>query len=73
MSPVKALLTTDEAVELLAAAGYEVSRETLRRWARQGRMQVVRKGFHIGRGSPILFRRQDIEALLQPTTVGGAA
>lgn len=72
MSPLKPLLTADEAVELLAADGYEVSAETLRRWAREGRLPSIRKGGVIGRGRRVLFRRKDIEALLQPTSAGAA-
>lgn len=72
MSPLKPLLTAEEAVGTLAEAGYDVSAETLRRWARQGRLRVIRKGHGIGRGSRLLFLREDIEALLRPVQAGVA-
>lgn len=72
MSPLKPLVTTDEAVAMLGAAGYEVSPESLRRWVREGRLPAIRKGLSIGRGSRLLFRREDIEALLRPSTAGAA-
>ena len=72
MSPLKPLLTADEAVEMLADVGYAISAESLRRWARQGRLPVVRKGHGVGRGARLLFRREDLEGLLLPTRAGAA-
>jgi predicted site-specific integrase-resolvase len=73
MSPLKPLLTADEAVEMLAAEGFEVSAETLRRWARQGHLTVVRKGPGFGRGSRVLFQRNELRDLLKPATSAGVA
>lgn len=57
---------------MLAAVGYTVSAETLRRWARDGQIPVIRKGGIVGRGRRVLFRRQDLEKLLEPTQAGAA-
>jgi predicted site-specific integrase-resolvase len=62
MQTHKSLLTADEAAGMLTAVGYEISTETLRRWARTGRLPVVRKPGGIR--ARMLFRREDIEALL---------
>ncbi len=53
------LLSTKEAAELLP----QTSAATLARWAREGKVPVVR--LPSGR---MFFRREDIEALLVPTT-----
>lgn len=74
MSTVKSLLTADEAAARLTAVGYEVSAETLRRWARERKLPAVRK-LGGGRGLRVLFRVADLDALLvpEPAERGSAA
>jgi excisionase family DNA binding protein len=56
------LLTPSQVVERLAAHGLVVVEETVRDWARTGRVPAVRTP-----GGRFLFRAADIEALLIPT------
>jgi predicted site-specific integrase-resolvase len=64
MAPRKSLLTADEVVEMMSAAGYEVSAETVRRWGRTGKVKVIRMpgGFKKAR---VRFRRTEFEAILR--------
>lgn len=66
MTAVLPTLTPAEAAERLTAAGVPVSDDTLRRWAKSGRVPCIRLPF--GR---IRFRTEDIDALTEPTA--GAA
>lgn len=70
MPPLKPLLTADEAAEMLTEAGFPVSSETVRRWARKGRIAVVRSPG--GAKGPKYFRREDIAALLISEKAGAA-
>jgi predicted site-specific integrase-resolvase len=70
MPPLKPLLTADEAAEMLTAAGFPVSTETVRRWARKGLLAVVRSPG--GAKGPKRFRREDIEAVLVSEKAGAA-
>jgi excisionase family DNA binding protein len=53
-----------EAAEILAAANVRVSRSTLARWARTGRLQSIRPGRRI------YVRRAEVRALLRPRSRG---
>ena len=64
MAPQKSLLTINEAVGVMAAAGYVVAAETVRRWVREGRLKVVCPPC-VTKGSRMRVRRDEIEAILQ--------
>lgn len=55
------LLTVPQVVERLAAAGVEVSQESVRQWARSGRVTAVRLP-----SGHYRFRPSDVDALLEP-------
>jgi excisionase family DNA binding protein len=61
-------LTLKQALERLADQGLTVSDETVRRWARSGRLPSIRTP-----GLQRRYRIEDIDALLDPAEVGGAA
>ncbi|HTI26211.1 MAG TPA: helix-turn-helix domain-containing protein [Kutzneria sp.] len=62
------LLTPSQVVERLAAAGVVVVEETVRDWARTGKIAAAR--LPSGR---YLFRVEDIDAIAQPVEARGAA
>jgi excisionase family DNA binding protein len=64
MTPRASLLTTSEVAEAC-----NVDPETVRRWAREGRIAVITLPGGLKR-----FRREDVDVLLTPTepTVGAA-
>jgi len=66
MTPVTTYLTPAEAATWLCSAGVSVSEDTVRRWAKGGRLPAVRLPF--GR---MRIRQEDLEALIAPTA--GAA
>jgi excisionase family DNA binding protein len=49
-----------EAVDIFAAAGVHVSRSTLARWARDGKLQYIKPG------RSIYVRRAQVRAMLRP-------
>lgn len=53
-------ITLTEAAEIFAAANIQVSRSTLARWVKAGRLQSVRPGRRI------YVRRAQVRALLRP-------
>lgn len=74
MAPLKSLLTADEVVEIMTAAGWEVSTETVRRWGRTGRIKRVASPAGPAKGRRVHFLRKDVEALLAGDyTPAGAA
>lgn len=58
MTPRRSLLTADEVGE-----EFQILAETVRRWAREGRLQAV----PLPGGRLIRFRRTDIEAIIAGT------
>ena len=64
MTPLPSLLTVGQVVERLAQAGVDVTEETIRNWARQGKIRRVR--MPSGR---CFFRPEDIDAFLKPEEV----
>lgn len=62
MTPDQPYLTAAEAAQRLAAAGIQVSEDTLRRWATTGRMPVIK--LPSGR---FLFLATDVDAIAVPT------
>ena len=68
MTQPTTLLTPAQVVEKLAAAGIEISEESVRQWARTRKLPVVR--LPSGR---FFFRESDVDAFLTPLTDGGAA
>lgn len=67
MTPVQPTITAGEAAERLTAAGVPVSEDTVRRWAKAGRIPAVK--LPLGR---MRFRVEDIDAIAMPTS-GSAA
>jgi excisionase family DNA binding protein len=63
MTSLGPLLTTTEVAEAC-----NVEPETVRRWAREGRIAAITLPGGLKR-----FRREDVDALLTPTTETGAA
>lgn len=63
MTPDTPLLTTSE-----VARACSVDAETVRRWAREGRIAAITLPGGLKR-----FRREDVERMLTPTIEGGAA
>lgn len=57
-------ISLTEAVELMAASNVRISRSTLARWAREGRLQAIRPGRRI------YVRRAQIRAMLRPQRRG---
>jgi excisionase family DNA binding protein len=57
-------ITLAEAGEMLAAANVQVSRSTLARWVRDGKLQSIRPGHRI------YVRRAQVRSLLQPRRGG---
>lgn len=62
MTQPPVLLTVLKTVERLAQAGIDVSPETVRHWARSGKVAHVTLP-----GGRYFFRAEDIEALLKPS------
>lgn len=58
MPSVEPTLTTGEAVARLAELGVPVHKDTLRRWAKSGRLQVIELP-----SGQLRFRREDIDAI----------
>jgi hypothetical protein len=58
-------ITLAEAVDILAEGNIRVSRSTLARWAREGRVQSARPG------RTIYVRRSQIRLMLHPRGHGG--
>jgi excisionase family DNA binding protein len=56
------LLTIPQVVERLAELGIEISDETVRQWAKNGRLRAVQ--LPSGR---FRFRREDVDAIAVPT------
>jgi predicted site-specific integrase-resolvase len=67
MTQPASLLTPGQVVEKLAAAGIEVSEESVRHWARTRKLPVVR--LPSGR---FYFRAEDVNAFLEPIEPGAA-
>jgi excisionase family DNA binding protein len=59
-------ITLAEATDIFAAANVPISRSTLARWARDGKLQSIRPGRRI------YVRRAQVRALLQPRRRGVA-
>lgn len=66
MTPVTTYLTPAEAATWLSSAGVSVSEDTVRRWAKSGRLPAVKLPF--GR---MRIRQDDLVTLIEPT--GSAA
>ncbi len=56
-----------EAAAIFAAAGVPVSRSTLARWAREGKLQYIKPG------RSIYVRRAQVRAMLRPQRRPGVA
>ena len=62
MTAVEPRITAGEAAERLTAAGVKVSEDTVRRWAKDGRVPCIE--LPSGR---FLFRIEDIDAIAEPS------
>lgn len=62
-------LTIHEARQRLEARGCRVTRETVRRWAKTGKVRSLRTTT----GGRFLICAEDLDAILVPVEVGGAA
>ena len=65
--PASDWITLREAADILAASNVHVSRDTLARWAKSGRLQSIRPG------RLIYVRRAQVRSLLTPRRRGVAA
>jgi excisionase family DNA binding protein len=54
-------ISLKEAADIFAAANVPISRSTLARWARTGRLQSIRPGRHV------YVRRAEVRSMLRPT------
>lgn len=61
-------VTVSEAVERLKSEGVTVTRQTIRRWAKGGKVRSRR----LTTGRQILVSVEDLVALIQPIEVGAA-
>ena len=53
-------ISLKEAAEVFAAANVPISRSTIGRWAREGKLQSIRPGRHV------YVRRAEVRAMLRP-------
>lgn len=65
VSNAETYLTTGEVVARLAGRGISVSRMTVQRWARTGKVPSMR----LATGGQFLFRPEDIDALVVASEV----
>ena len=62
--PISDWITLNEAAEIFAAANVTISRSTLARWARSGKLQSIRPGRRI------FVRRAQVRSMLRPRRRG---
>lgn len=67
MTSVPAALTPSEAAAWLRSRGVDVTDQTVRRWAKSGRVRAIRLPY--GR---VRIPESELAALVEPTEVGAA-